>query len=123
VTRASRRWSPYYKDFEAKTTYQIAVLFPGRHFPMSGGDHTLFRPDVKCSIDSSDQYLSACQGVTPETLTYELGKRPTRFFATAILYKNFWHFFVHFLSGGFRELPDIARKKFRVDEGSISKII
>ena len=53
--------APYYKDFEAKTTAQIALLLPGRHSPMSGGDHPDPGPDVKGSIDSSDQYLSACE--------------------------------------------------------------
>lgn len=57
-TRAPAR-SPYYKNFEAKPTYQFAFFFRGRHFPMSGGDPRPSRPDLKCGIDSSGRYLSA----------------------------------------------------------------
>ncbi len=84
---------------------------------MSGGDQPLFHPDVKGSIDSSDQYLRAWGGVTPESLIYKVGKRPTRFFRDAILYKNFWQIFVHFLSGAFCGNPDIAPIGSRIHEG------
>ena len=84
---------------------------------MSGGDHPLFHPDVKCSIDSSDHYLRDWGGVTPESLIYKVGKRPTRFFRDAICTRTFGRFLFIFLSGAFCGNPDIGKIGSRIHEG------